>query len=101
MTRDLAQYRQLERRLWMTRWRHEGDESADEDAILDEMEQSWMSLAEDERSLLSREGPRCWPMEPSSWPPQLADTPQASAPKPWSYEGFHSPAEAILSVDAA
>ena len=101
MTENLAQYRQLERRLWMTRWQRQGEESAAEDAILDEMEQCWMRLAEDERSLLSREGPRCWPMEPSSWPPDLAGTPQASAPKPWSYEGFKSPDETILSADAA
>ena len=101
MTRDMARYRQLERRLWMTRWRHEGQESMEEDAILDQMEDTWLNLTEDDRGLLSREGPRCWPIESSSWPPQLANTLHVSAPKPWVYEGFHSPAEAILSADAA
>ena len=91
MTKNLAQYRQLEKRLWMTRWRYQGEESAEEDTTLDEMENTWMNLSEDERVLLRSEGPRCWPMDPSSWPPQLAGTPQVSAPKPWSYEGFRSP----------
>jgi hypothetical protein len=38
MARDLAHYRQLERRLWMARWRNAGQESAEEDPILDEVE---------------------------------------------------------------
>jgi hypothetical protein len=101
MTKDLAHYRQLERRLWMARWRHEGQESVDEDAILDEMEDIWMNLIEDERVLLRLEGPRCWPTESSSLPPQLAGILYVSAPTPWAYEGFHSPAEAILSAGAA
>lgn len=101
MTKDLARYRQLEGRLWMTRWMHEGQEAAEEDAILDEMEDTWMNLAEDERALLRLEGPRCWPTESSSLPPHLRDTLYAAAPTPWAYEGFHSPAEAILSVEAA
>ena len=99
MTKDLMHYRQLERRLWMVRWRHEGQESAEEDAILDRMENIWMNLIEDERSLLRLEGPRCWPTDSSALPPQFADTLDLSAPTPWAYEGFHSPAEAILSAD--
>jgi hypothetical protein len=101
MTEDLRHYHQLERRLWMTRWRHEGQESVEEDAILDEMEDAWMNLAENDRAVLRLEGPRCWPTDPSSLPPQLADIPYVSAPTPWPYEGFHSPAEAILSAGAA
>ena len=101
MTNGLATYRQFELRLWMTRWRHEGQESLEEDAILDEMEDTWMHLIEEDRAVLRLEGPRCWPMESSFWPPQLADTPHASAPTAWAYEGFQSPAEAILSEDAA
>lgn len=101
MTKDLAHYRQLERRLWMTRWRHEGAESAEEDAILDEMEAAWMDLSDDDRDLLNHEGPTCWPMDSSLLPPQLIETPYLSAPSPWAYEGFHSPADAILSADAA
>src|SRR5258708_1835391 len=91
MTKDLANYRHLERRLWMARWRHEGQESAEEDPILDEMEDVWMGLGEDERVLLRLEGPRCWPTEYSSWPPQFADTLYILRPTLWTYEGFHSP----------
>jgi hypothetical protein len=85
----------------MVRWRHEGQESAEEEPILDEMEDVWMNLTEDEQSLLRLERPRCWPTESSSMPPRLADTPYASAPTPWAYEGFRSPAETILSEEAA
>ena len=101
MTEHLTRYRQLERRLWMTRWRHEGRESAEEDTILDEMEMVWNDLPDEERRVLREEGPRCWPTESSSIPPQLADASYVSSPTPWTYEGFHSPAEAILSADAA
>jgi hypothetical protein len=83
----------------MARWRHEGQESAEEDRILDGMEQLWLNLTEDERAVLRLEGPRCWPTESSSAPPDLADLAYEAAPEPWSYEGFHSPAEAILSTD--
>ena len=96
MSKELEQYRLLEGRLWMTRWKHEGEESADEDAILDEMENTWMKLTEDERNLLRLEGPRCWPTDSSSLPAL-----NATAPTPWAYEGFQSPAETILSSDAA
>ena len=101
VTKELAHYRQLERRLWMTRWRHAGQESVEEDAILDEMENIWMNLIEDERALLLLEGPRCWPTDSSSLPPELADALPAPAPTQWAYEGFRSAAEAILSADAA
>jgi hypothetical protein len=101
MTNDLARYRQLERRLWMTRWRHDGQESEEEDAILDEMEAVWMNLIEADRAILSLEGPRCWPTDSSAFPPQLTDMPYSAAPTPWTYEGFHSAADAILSTDAA
>ena len=101
MSEVLALYHQLELRLWTTRWRHEGAESAEEDAILDEMEQAWLKLGDEERTLLSKEGPRCWPMEPSPWPPDLVNVPRVFAPSPWPYEGFTSPEDAILSTDAA
>ena len=101
MSKELVHYRQLERRLWMTRWRRAGQESAEEDAILDEMENIWLNLIEDERALLRLEGHRCWPTDSSSLPPDLADALPASAPTQWAYEGFPSPAEAILSEDAA
>ena len=101
MTKDMANYRQLELRLWMIRWRHEGQESEEEDVILDEMDETWLNLIEDERSLLRLEGPRCWPTDSTVLPPRLGDNLLASAPSPWSYEGFHSPAEAILSADVS
>jgi hypothetical protein len=101
VTKDLAHYRQLERCLWMTRWRHAGEESAEEDPILDEMEEIWLNLAVDERSLLRLEGPRCWPTDSSSLPPDLAATLYVPAETPWAYKGFHSPGEAIQSEEAA
>ena len=69
MTKDLAHYRQLERRLWVVRWEHEGEESLEEDKILDEMEHAWMNLSDGERAELRLEGPRCWPTDSSSLPP--------------------------------
>jgi hypothetical protein len=101
MPKDLAHYRQLELRLWMTRWRHAGQESTEEDAILDEMEDIWLNLIEAKRALLRLEGPRCWPMESSALPPQLGGTLYLSVPTPWPYEGFRSSAEAILSEETA
>jgi len=102
MSEDLKQYRDLERRLWMTRWRNEGRESAEEDAILDEMENAWMKLSQNEQDLLRHEGPNCWPDDFASSPPlynlDLEEAPISSA---WAYEGFPSPADAILSEDAA
>jgi len=101
MTEFLVHYRQLERRLWMVRWRHEEAESAEEDAILDEMQDTWMKLTEDEQALLRLERPRCWPTDSSSLPPRLSKLQYPSAPTAWPYEGFHSPNEAILSADMA
>jgi len=101
MTKDLMDYRQLERRLWMVRWRHEGEESPEEDAILDEMEEKWMNLTDAEQAALRLEGPTCWPTDPSLLPPRLSDSLYSSQPAPRAYEGFHSPHEAILSADAA
>ena len=101
MTDDLAQYRAFERQLWMIRWLREGQGSAEEDAILDAMEVRWMNLSGEEQAALRSEGPNCWPMEASSAPPHVANMPPCQAPAPWAYEGFHSSAEAILSVDAA
>ncbi|MEO8657055.1 MAG: hypothetical protein ABI693_01215 [Bryobacteraceae bacterium] len=63
MSKELVRYRRLERRLWMTRWRHEGEESAEEDGVLDEMELAWLDLSESEQAILRTERPRCWPMD--------------------------------------
>ena len=98
MSRDVPRYRQLERRLWMTRWRHEGEESGEEDAILDEMEKVWMDLSEIEQASLRTEGARCWPMDYTSLPPQFADAAYVSEPAAWVYEGFSSPLQTILST---
>jgi len=100
MTKELAHYRQLERRLWMVRWRNEGGESPEEDATLDEMEETWLHLSGEERSVLRLEPPRCWPTESSSFPPQLSGGPYTLTPEPWIYEGFRSPLEAILDAEA-
>jgi hypothetical protein len=101
MTKDLVDYRQLEHRLWMVRWRHDGEESSEEDAILDEMEKKWTSLPDAEQAALRLEGPRCWPDDSASLPPRLSDSLYPSVPTPWAYEGFDSPSEAILSTDMA
>jgi hypothetical protein len=101
MSKNLANYRQLELRLWMTRWSNEGKESAEEDAIFDDMDDVWMALSEDERALLESEGPRCWPTDSDSMPPELVRALYTLDSPPWTYEGFQSPAEAIVSEDAA
>jgi hypothetical protein len=101
MTKEFAHYRQLERRLWMARWMREGRECSGEHATLDEMEDTWFHLSDEEQDLLRSEPPRCWPTESSSLPPELPDRPYLAAPALWAYEGFHSPVEAILSAEAA
>ena len=101
MTKDLARYRVLESRLLMIRFRHEGMESEEEDAVLDEMEGAWRELTSDEQAVLRLEGPTCWPVASAFLTPRHSDTLSTAAPTSWAYEGFHSPAEAILSAEAA
>jgi hypothetical protein len=101
MTKELVRYRRLERQLWMIRWRHDGEESTAEDAILDEMDAAWTDLSESEQTVLRTEGPRCWPTDASALPPQFMDARYTSEPEAWAYEGFDSPQDAILSTDAA
>lgn len=101
MTKELVHYRRLERRLWIARWRHDGEESAEEDEILDEMDAAWMDLSESEQAVLKTEGPRCWPMDFSALPPQFMDARYVSEPESWAYEGFKSPLDAILLAEAA
>jgi hypothetical protein len=101
MSKELVRYRRLERRLWMTRWSHEGEESGDEDGILDEMELAWIDLSESEQAILRTEGSRCWPTDLSALPPQFADARYVCEPQAWAYEGFTSPLQAILSMEAA
>jgi hypothetical protein len=100
MTESLGQYRKLERLLWLARWRNDGQESVEEDAILDEMDQVWAKLTANEEQLLRKEGPQCWPSELTSHP-QLWEAFGSSMENPWAYEGFRSPEDTILSEDAA
>ena len=101
MTREFVRYRQLERRLWLIRWRNAGEESVEEDEVLDEMDRTWMQLSEREQGILRSEGPRCWPVDPSALPPQFADARWIVEPEPWAYEGFDSAAQTILSAGAS
>ncbi len=75
MTREFVHYRQLERRLWLIRWRNAEEESVEEDEVLDEMDRTWTQLSEREQAILRTEGPRCWPMDPSALPPQIRRCP--------------------------
>ena len=101
MTREFVHYRQLERRLWLIRWRNAGEESAEEDELLDGMDRTWMQLSAREQCVLRAEGPRCWPMDSSALPPQFADARWIAEPKAWAYEGLDSAAQAILSAGAS
>ena len=101
MTREFVRYRQLERRLWLIRWRNAGEESVDEDEVLDEMDRTWMQLSEREQAILRAEGPRCWPMDSSALPPQFADARWIAEPHAWAYEGFDSAAQTILFAGAS
>jgi hypothetical protein len=101
MTREFVRYRQLERRLWLVRWRNAGEESVEEDEVLDEMDRTWMQLSEREQAILRAEGPRCWPMDSSALPPQFADARWIAESEAWRYEGFDSAAQTILSVGAS
>jgi hypothetical protein len=101
MTKEFVRYRRLERQLWITRWRNDGAESAEEDEIPDDMECAWLDLTESEQAALKAEGPRCWPADFSALPPQFLDARYVSEPEAWAYEGFRSPLDAILSAEAA
>lgn len=101
MTKELVRYRRLERRLWFTRWRNDGEDSPEENEILDEMDAVWIALSEDEQALLKAEGPRCWPLDFLALPPQFLDARYVAEPGVWAYEGFQSPLAAIASTDAS
>lgn len=101
LTREFVHYQRLERRLWFIRWRNGGEESVEEDEILDEMDKAWFRLSEQEQAILRAEGPNCWPMDSSALPPQFADARWIAEPEPWAYEGFDSPAETILCAESS
>lgn len=52
------QYRQLEEQLIKVRDANDGRESAKEDALLDQMDDVWWSLSEDDRRRLQAEPPK-------------------------------------------
>ncbi len=58
MSAAFARYRRLDDELAFIRWIHRGLESEEEDRILDDMEQVWWELEEQERELLQSETPR-------------------------------------------
>ena len=97
MTEVMARYRQLQRRLWVIRWYHEGEESIEEDAVLDEMDGVWNNLTDNERDLLNQQEARCWPMEAIGWVPTPAEATRLTTPEQPSYAGFTSVAETIAA----
>ncbi|MGH9892175.1 MAG: hypothetical protein ACREA0_09380 [bacterium] len=101
MTDASRHYRRLEQLLWMTRWLHEGQESSEEDAILDEMDEVWDGLDEDERRLLDEEGARCWPLEANGWVPTLAEAVRIMTPEQPAYGGFASVEHTIEGFEPA
>jgi hypothetical protein len=60
MTEALGAYRQLETRLRNVRSDNNGQESPEEDEILDSMDVLWYDLTPEEREMLQNEGPSCW-----------------------------------------
>jgi hypothetical protein len=64
------------------------------------MDSAWMRLSDREQAILRAEGPRCWPMDSSALPPQFADARWIAEPEAWTYEGFDSTDQAILSSGA-
>ncbi len=94
-----SKYRRLEGRLWLTRWKHVGEESAVEDSLLELMDVVWAELTEGERKELHDERPRCWPFDSTTGTPDLIEV--ADAPSTWVYEGFRSATQTILTAGPA
>jgi len=57
----MVRYRDLSRKLVRMRRRKEGYESAEEDALLEEMERLWSKLTVEERDVLSHDTPKPLP----------------------------------------
>ena len=51
MSDALSRYRSLERKLIHTRWMNLGYESAEEDVLLEDMDEVWCQLSEEERNM--------------------------------------------------
>jgi len=92
---EVGRYRQFERSLWLTRLRHAGEESPEEDRLLEEMDAAWADLTDAERRRLDDEGPRCWPMDPTPTAPFSEAVPRPTVSQIWAYEGFARPEDAI------
>ena len=58
MSEALRRYLELEDELVAERWRYAGNESDEEDRLLDEMDGVWWQLSESERDELRRRPPR-------------------------------------------
>jgi len=57
----MIKYRELESKLALMRRGKEGEESAEEDAVLDEMDRIWGKLTVEERDVLSQDSPKPMP----------------------------------------
>ena len=69
MTQALARYLELRARLAQVRWKHAGYDSADEELLLEEMDDAWEALSEAEIAELEAHPPpapllRSGPMPP-------------------------------------
>lgn len=96
MTDAMSRYRELERKLWVVRFRTGGKESVEEDNLLDQMDEVWSELDNAERQYLNQEGARCWPMEaPGAWPKFQ----EVRWPKQPGYEEFASPMDTLQQLD--
>ncbi len=71
MSERPGRYREFEIRLLHTRWVHGGQESAEEDALLEEMDDLWWKLTEQERESLRKDPLPEGPVE--TQPARLAD----------------------------
>ena len=58
MSDALSRYRSLERKLIHTRWMNLGYESAEEDVLLEDMDEVWCQLSEEERNMANKERPK-------------------------------------------
>ena len=65
MSEALTEHRSLERKLVHIRWINAGCESAEEDALLEQMDEVWWDLTDEERAAINKEPPksliRTWP----------------------------------------
>ena len=82
MSSAFGTYRRLQEKLLWIRWMHLGLESADEDALLEEMDGVWWNLTADERKSISAEPPRADPIQDKQNVPGLVDVDVKEHPGP-------------------